>query len=67
MRKYRYLPINDAPTNGTPIIGVCGNVEMAVAYDNGPIQSGWFYWDEEDGGITSQLAAPQPHEWRRLF
>lgn len=67
MRKHSYRPISEAPTNGTPIIGVCGGVEMPVAYDDGPICQGWFYWDEEDGGTTSQLVKPQPTEWRRLF
>lgn len=67
MKKHRYKPISEAPTDGTPIIGVCGHVEMCVAYDDGPILQGWFYWDEDDGGTTSQLVKPQPLEWRKLF
>lgn len=67
MPKHSYRPISEAPTNGTPIIGVCGVVEMAVAYDSDPFLQGWCYWDEEDGGITPQLAKPQPELWRKLF
>ena len=67
MPKHTYRPISEAPIDGTPIIGVCGGVEMAVAYDDGPISQGWFYWDEDEGGTTMQLAKPQPEEWRRLF
>lgn len=67
MRKHTYRPIEEAPRDGTPIFGVCGGVEMAVAYDNGPVLTGWFYWDEDEGGITYQKAKPQPTEWRRLF
>lgn len=67
MRKHQYRPISEAPTDGTPIIGVCGGVEILVAYDDGPIMSGWFYWDEDDGGTTAQPVRPQPDLWRRLF
>lgn len=65
MRKHSYLPISDAPRDGRPIIGVCGGVEMAVAYDDGAVLQGWFYWDEDE--TTYQMAKPQPEEWRRLF
>ena len=67
MRKHKYKPISDAPKNGVPIIGVCGGVEMAVAFDDGPIFQAWMYWDEEEGGTTYQKANPQPTEWRDLF
>ena len=67
MPKHQYKLIGDAPTDGTPIIGVCGGVEMCVAYDNGPVQQGWFYWDEDEGEISFQIARPQPTEWRKLF
>lgn len=67
MAKHTYRPISEAPTDGTPIIGVCGGVEMAVAYEDGPILKGWFYWDEDEGGTTPQLAKPQPEIWRQLF
>lgn len=70
MPKHVYRPISEAPKDGTPIIGVCGGVEMAVAYDDGspvPDLGGWFYWDEDEGVTTYQKAKPQPTEWRRLF
>lgn len=67
MAKHKYLPISEAPTDGTPIIAVVGGVESCVAYDDGPVLSGWFYWDEDEGGTTYQRAKPQPEEWRRLF
>ncbi len=67
MPKHLYKPISEAPIDGRPVIGVCGNVEMCVAYDDGPVLQGWFYWDEDEGGTTAQLAKPQPTEWRKLF
>ena len=67
MPKHTYRPISEAPKDGTPICGVCGGVEMPVAYDDGPVLQGWFYWDEDEGGTTYQRAMPQPEEWRELF
>lgn len=67
MTKHIYRPISEAPRDGTPIIGVVGGVESAIAYDDGAIVQGWFYWDEEEGGTTYQIAKPQPKEWRQLF
>jgi len=67
MAKHKYRPISEAPKDGTPIVGVVGGVEAAVAYDDGAIAQGWFYWDEDEGGTTHQIAKPQPTEWRRLF
>lgn len=67
MTKRTYRPISEAPRDGTPICGVVGGVEMPVAYDDGPVIQGWFYWDEEEGDISFQLARPQPAEWRELF
>jgi hypothetical protein len=63
----KYQPIADAPQDGTPIIGVVGGVEAAIVYDDGPVLQGWFYWDEDEGGTTYQLAKPQPTQWRELF
>ena len=65
--KRSYRPISEAPRDGRPIIGVCGGVEMAVAWDDGPLAGAWMYWDEDEGGTTYQRAKPQPLEWRRLF
>lgn len=67
MNRHTYRPIEEAPKDGTPIVGVCGGVEMAVAYDDGPVLQGWFYWDEDDLETSFQLAKPQPTEWRELF
>jgi hypothetical protein len=67
MAKYKYQPIENAPKNGAPIIGVCGGVEMAVAYDDAPFMEAWVYWDEDDGGLTYERAKPQPLEWRPMF
>jgi len=67
MTKRTYKPIEEAPRDGTPIVGVCGGVEMPVAYDDGPFLQGWFYWDEDEGGTTYQKAKPQPTEWREMF
>lgn len=67
MAKHTYRPIADAPKDGTPIIAVVGGVETCVAYDDGAVLQGWFYWDEDEGGTTYQRARPQPVEWRRLF
>lgn len=67
MPKHTYRPISEAPRDGTPIVGVVGGVESAVAYDDGAVLQGWFYWDEDEGGTTYQRARPQPTEWRRLF
>ena len=66
MKRHTYLPISEAPKDGTPIIGVCGGVEMPVAYDDGVVLQGWFYWDEDEG-MSYSLAKPQPLEWRRMF
>lgn len=65
--KRAYRPISEAPRDGRPIIGVCGGVEMAVAWDDGPLAEAWMYWDEDEGGTTYQRAKPQPLEWRRMF
>ena len=67
MRRQTYRPISEAPKDGTPIVGVVGGVEMPVAYDDGAVLQGWFYWDEDDGEISFQIAKPQPEEWRRMF
>jgi hypothetical protein len=67
MAKHTYRPIAEAPKDGTPIVGVVGGVEMCVAYDDGAVLQGWFYWDEDEGGTTYQRVRPQPVEWRRLF
>lgn len=67
MKRHTYRQISEAPKDGTPIVGVCGGVEMCVAYDDGAVLQGWFYWDEDEGGTTYQRAKPQPEEWRRLF
>ncbi len=67
MTKHIYRPISEAPRDGTPIIGVVGGVESAIAYDDGAVVQGWFYWDEEEGETTYQIAKPQPKEWRQLF
>lgn len=67
MPKHTYRPISEAPKDGTPIVGVVGGVEMPVAYDDGAVLQGWFYWDEDEGGTTYQRAKPQPEEWRKLF
>ena len=67
MRKHTYRPISEAPRDGTPIIAVCGGVEMPVAYDDGAVLQRWFYWDEDEGAISFEVAKPQPEEWRRLF
>ena len=66
MAKHTYMPISEAPKDGTPIIGVCGGVEACVVYDDGLVQQGWFYWDEDEG-MSYSLARPQPQEWRKLF
>jgi hypothetical protein len=67
MPKHSYKPISEAPKDGTPIVGVCGGIETAVAYDDGAVIQGWFYWDEDEGGTTFQFAKPQPTEWRHMF
>jgi len=67
MAKRTYRPISEAPKDGTPIVGIVGGVETCVAYDDGPVLQGWFYWDEDDGGRTVDFARPQPTEWRQLF
>lgn len=67
MPKHEYQPISEAPKDGTPICAVVGGVEACVAYDDGAVVPGWFYWDEDEGGTTYQRANPQPEKWRRLF
>lgn len=67
MARHTCQPIADAPRDGRPIIAVCGGVEMAVAFDDRPEANCWFYWDEEEGGMTWQKAKPQPDRWRRMF
>jgi len=67
MPKHKYRPIEEAPKDGTPIVAVCGGVEMPVAWDDDPFFNCWNYWDEDEGGTTYQKAKPQPTEWRALF
>ena len=62
----RYRPIDEAPKDGTPIVAVCGGVEMAVAWEGAPLNF-WAYWDEEEEMPTFQKAKPQPAQWRSLF
>ena len=67
MTRYESKPMSAAPKDGTPIIAVCGGVEMAIAWDDVPILSGWVYWDEDDGGITWERVKSEPTGWRRMF
>lgn len=67
MSKHKYRPIEDAPKDGTPVIGLVGGVEAAVCYDDGPVFQGWFYWDEDETAISFQVCKPQPDRWRALF
>jgi|DEB0MinimDraft_10_1074344.scaffolds.fasta_scaffold643728_2 hypothetical protein len=67
MTKRTYKPIEEAPRDGTPIVGVCGGVEMPVVYDDGPVLQGWFYWDEDELSPSFSMAKPQPTEWRDMF
>jgi hypothetical protein len=67
MARHTYQPISEAPRDGTPIIAVCGGVEMAVAFDDMPTTNCWVYWDEEECGMTWQMVKPQPDLWRPMF
>lgn len=65
MGRYTYKPMDEAPKDGTPIIAVCGGVEMAVIWD-GEILQDWSYFDEDDGGCLFQIAK-DTRGWRKMF
>lgn len=65
MKKRTYKPIEEAPNDGTPIVGVCGGVEMAVYWEGDPLNL-WAYWDE-DGSEEFSWPRQQPTEWREMF
>jgi len=50
MKKHTYRPMSEAPRDGTPIVAVCGGVEMPVYWEPAlPPDGAWFYCDEDDG------------------
>jgi hypothetical protein len=65
MARYTYRPMEEAPKDGTPIIAVCGGVEMAVIWD-GEILNDWSYFDEDDGGCLFERAS-DTRGWRKMF
>ena len=70
MRKYTYRPISEAPKDGTPIVGVCGGVEMAIGWADplpGILDAGWFYWDEDEGTESLEAVRDDVTQWRELF
>ena len=68
MAKYVYNPMESAPKDGTPIIAICGGVEMAIMWDDpGFIDAGWFYFDEDDGGNPLERVRGEVTGWRKMF
>jgi len=63
MARYTYEPMDTAPKD-TPIIAVCGGVEMAVIWDS-ELHNDWCYFDEDDGGCTFQRAT-DTRGWRKI-
>lgn len=70
MTRHRYFPITTAPTDGTPIIAVCGGVECIACWHDplpGVLPGRWYHYDDEEMAPSHHLAKPQPTEWRPLF
>lgn len=67
MAKHSYRDMAEAPKDGTPIVAVCGGVEMAIAWDDGPLANCWMYFDEDEGGTTYERVRDEPSGWRRMF
>ena len=70
MKQRSYRPIEDAPRDGQPIVGVCGGVEAVVCFDDplpGVLDAGWWYWDDDEMGASHERPRDQPQKWRPLF
>jgi len=70
--KFTYRPMTEAPRDGTPIIAVCGGVEMAVVWGDlgtgidGTDPGRWYYFDEDDGGNTWERVRGDMRGWRPM-
>ena len=69
MTRHTYRPIEEAPRDGTPLIGVCGGVECCVVWDDhgGWMPPAWYHWDEDDLAPAMAPARDQPTRWRAMF
>ena len=70
MPRYEYETMDTAPKDGTPIVGVCGGVEMAIGWVDplpGILDAGWFFFDEEEGYDGMEAVRSDVTGWRKLY
>lgn len=70
MKPYTYEPMDSAPRDGTPIIGVCGGVETVICWDDphiGHMPGGWWHYDDEYMGPSYERVRDEPTCWRRMW
>jgi hypothetical protein len=67
MKRHTYRPMSEAPRDGTPIVAVCGGVEMPVYWGaDFPGGGAWVYFDEdEDDGGYARVRS-EPTGWRPM-